>query len=77
MQSSTSSSLSKSVKLPPSTRREGKHLPIIMRFLMSLENFEYIPFENVAETAISTATGFVDPRGSLLSLAYNRYHYYL
>jgi hypothetical protein len=74
MQSPTSY-LTKSDKLPPSTRRERKNLPIIMRFLMSLENFEYIPFADATESAV--LTGSVDPGGSLLSLAYNRYHYHL
>jgi hypothetical protein len=46
-------------------------------FLMLLENIEYMPFENVAEAAISTASSFVDPRGNLLLLTYNRYHYCL
>jgi hypothetical protein len=74
MQSPTSY-LSKSDKLPPSIRRERKNLPIIMLSHMLLENLEYTPFENVAETPISTA--FVDPNGSLLSIAYNCYHYHL
>jgi hypothetical protein len=76
MQSPTSY-LTKSEKLPPSIRRERKNLPIIMRFLMLLENIEYTLFENISETAISTASGFVNPRGSLLLLSYNRYHYCL
>jgi hypothetical protein len=75
MESPTSSNLSKSVKVPPPTRRERKHLQIILLFLMLLENFEYIPFAYATWSAVLTSS--VDPDGSLLSLAYNRYHYCL